>query len=150
MKKIVYISFCLILCFITHEVSAQTYSYKSLYALKDGIKMPGLYYKKGDIAYFTFTNNKSRCYKTDKNGVYYGGYGIGVFEYLREEKGVLIYKEMGGGAKGGFDELYITDDFKMLCWFSYYDEGSPQYRGSLRVFEYTDDPNSVEVPSELY
>ncbi len=148
MKKLFFLLSFLLLSF---SVSfAQTRAYKYLYAVKDDVKISGPI-SKGNIYYFTFTNNKSMCYLTNKDGVYSGGYGINSYKFVGEKDGVLIYMEQDRTFLADKqDMLYFSSDYKRLNaqWkvFRY----DPVNAGCTLVLEYVADPNSVDVPSQLY
>lgn len=128
---------------------AQTRAYKYLYSVKDEVKISGSQ-SKGRIRYFTFTDNMNMCYSTDKDGVYSGGYGLGAYRFIGKKDGVLVYKEQGSPLSAGPGMLYFSSDYKRLNWQSEYDNYIPETYGCLQVWEYVADPNSVDVPSQLY
>lgn len=152
MNRFIYLIafFYILSCF--NKTTAQTYCYKYIYSIKDDVKIPGLG-SKGRIYYFTFTENKERCFSTDKNGVYSGAYGQDSYQFVGKKNGILIYKECNYNMfKIGLNILYFSSDFKRLNWRDPFDDFSPNPNdhGCLRVLEYVSDPNTTDVPSQLY
>lgn len=141
-----------LLFIVSTEAIGQIYSYKYSHSVKDEIKIPGVLHK-GAIFYFTFTNQKSMCYLTDKNGVYSYGYGQNSYKYIGKRNNILIYKECNQNMfRNGQDVLYFSSDFSQLNWRCYFDDYSndPKTRGCLRVLSYVSDPDAVDVPNGLY
>lgn len=142
----------LFFCGFSFAAMGQTYSYKYIHSVKDDVKIPGLL-TKGTIFYFTFTNQKSMCYLTDKNGVYSGGYGQNSYKYIGERNGVLVYKECNQNMfRNGEDLLYFSPDFSRLNWRCGFDDYSPNTNdhGCLRVLTYVANPDAIDVPNGLY
>ena len=148
MKRICLFLLFLLTCSL-NKIDAQTYCYKYLYSVRDEIKISTPFTKE-NMWYFTFTRDKSRCYLTDKNGVSGGGgYPGPVYQYLGKRSGIHIYKEADNMFRKGCI-LYFSSDFKRLNWRCYSDEYFPGAKGSLRVLDLVENPNEIEMPSQLY
>ncbi|WP_291554330.1 hypothetical protein [Bacteroides sp.] len=135
---------------VLQEVNAQTYSYKYLYSVNDdGVKVMVL--GKDTKFFFTFSNNKRKCFLTDKNGVYSGGYGQNSYEYIGTKNDMLIYKECNQNMfHDTQDMLYFSSNYSRLNWKSGYDEYSPNNSNTIRVLQFMKDPDEEETPSQLY
>lgn len=129
------------------DANAQTYAYKYVHSVKDGVKVSGPI-KKGSVFYFTFTNGKSQCYLTDQDGNYYDGYGQNSYRFIGRKNGMNVYQEQNQNMfRLGEDMLYFSTDFSKLNWKCNFDNYGA---GGIRVLNYVSDPNEVEVPDELY
>ena len=141
----------LVVLFATKAL-AQTYCYKYSHSVKDEVKIPGLI-AKGTVFYFTFTNKKSNCYLTDKNGVYSCGYGQNTYKYMGTKNGILIYQECNQNMfRNGQDILYFSSDFRRLNWRCGFDDYSPNPNDHkcLRVLNFVSEPDAVDAPETLY
>lgn len=139
------------LLFVTKAL-AQTYSYKYSHSVKDEVNIPGMI-SKGTVFYFTFTDDKNKCYLTDKNGVYSDGYGQHSYKYVGSKNGILIYKENNQNMfRNGQDMLYFSSDFRRLNWRCGFDDYSPNpnNHGCLRVLDFVSNPDAADVPGSLY
>jgi hypothetical protein len=152
MKRIFCLFFLLSLFASLNQVVAQTYCYKYQYSVKDEVKIPGIP-AKGTIFYFTFTENKNKCFLTDKNEVYSSGYGQNTYQYIGRKNGINIYKECNRNMfRNGQDMLYFSSDYGRLNWRCCFDDYSPNTnnQGCIRVLDYVKDPNTSDMPSQLY
>ena len=128
---------------------AQTYCYKYSHSVKDEVKIPGLV-PKGAAFYFTFTNNMSNCYLTDKNGFYSGALGQNSYKYIGTKNGILIYQECNQNMfRFGQDMLYFSSDFQRLNWLCVADDFNSGHN-RLRVLNFVSDPDAVDPPGKLY
>lgn len=125
---------------------AQTCAYRYAHSVKDGVKVTSAI-PTGSIFYFTFNNDKSMCYGTNAQGVCNGG-GYSSFRYAGTKNGMHVYNVVLAMA-GGKDVLYFSTDFKRMNWLCGADNFGPT-PGSIRVLEYVSDPNTVDVPDQLY
>lgn len=152
MEKInfrIYLLLVSIFCAFSFGTQAQTYAYKYSHSVKDGVKVPGTP-TKGVVFYFTFTDGKGKCYLTDKNGVYNGGYGQNTYRFIGTKNGMHVYQEQNQNMfRNGEDMLYFSNDFSKMNWQANFDNfGS--WPGCIRVLNYVSDPNEVDVPDQLY
>nr|DAN25932.1 MAG TPA: hypothetical protein [Caudoviricetes sp.] len=135
---------------VLQNVNAQTYCYKYLHSINDdGVKVMVL----GSNAkfFFTFSNNKKKCFLTDKNGVYSSGYGQNSYEYIGSKNDMLIYKECNQNMfRNGQDMLYFSPNYSRLNWKSGYDKYSPNDANTIRVLQYMKNPDQEDTPSQLY
>lgn len=133
---------------------AQTYCYQLCYYVKDGVKRAGTV-PQGTKFYFTFTNNKSKCYFTDSNGVYRMGYGQGTYQYVGSSNGILTYRECNQNmfSGGKQDMLYFSSDYSRLNWLCNMDgqlDFNRSEAGYIRVLEYVSNPDGASTPGTLY
>lgn len=142
MKKLLFIYITLLFGVIS--VEAQTMFYKALFTVEElsGMKMS----KKMNDMYITFANGKRPCYISDKNGKSTSAYAC---YYKGEENGMYIYQEetqkLGFGfTVGGSITLLFSKDFKRL---NYRDSIVPKY---VSVFEYSEEPERQNAPTQLY
>lgn len=152
MRKSKFIVLSMFMLLFVTKALAQTYSYKYSHSVKDEVKIPGII-SKGTVFYFTFTDDKNKCYLTDKNGVYSGGYGQNSYKYVGSKNGILIYKENNQNMfRNGQDMLYFSSDFRRLNWRCGLDDYSPNpnNHGCLRVLDFVSNPDAADVPGSLY
>lgn len=144
------------------SVSAQTYYYKYLYTVdkQSGVKKnPG----SGWGQYFTFTNNKAHCYKSDKDGniSYVKGWNadansimerITVYNFIRTQNGMHIYQqtkvETGGynfipkNTWGGTGTYTFSSDFSRL--------NIGGAGNDVEVYERSTPKEEQSAPTQLY
>lgn len=153
MKKRSILLFMLLLVgFATQSAFAQTFAYKVSHSVQDNVKISGVV-SKGTVFYFTFTDGKSKCYLTDKSGVYQGAYGQNSYRYVGKRNGMRIYQECNQNmfrARKQQDMLYFADDYSRLNWDYAIDNFQNNGSTIIRVLTYVSDPDEVEMPSELY
>lgn len=159
MKKI-----CLIIAMLWVNVMAcmsQTYYYKYLYTVN---KQTGAKSSPGDGKtgmYITFTNNKSNCYHSDKNGNVYkpnrGPYApatderMEIYNYESSNNGILVYRqtkvELGFGmAAGGWGTYSFSSDYnRMNSNLAMYDLAN-----DIKVYERSTPPEQQTAPQQLY
>lgn len=132
-------------------VSAQTKCYKYLYNMtSDGIKKPGAVV--ADLFYFTFNNDYSACYQTNKNGLYTLQRGYGEYRYVGRQNGMLIYKEQCGNYAFNFippSILYFSEDYRRMNWDCSAEKLGQNGDPGVRVFELVS-PEQIRVPDKLY
>ena len=160
MKKLLMISIMLFIGAVS--MSAQTYYYKYLYTVD---KESGVKKSKGSGwgEYYTFTNNKNHCYKSDKEGniSYVKGYNldansimerITVYNYESTQNGMHIYRqtkvETGGygfiprNVWGGTGIYTFSNDFSRMNI-----SGSGN---DVKVYERSTPNEEQSTPSQLY
>lgn len=144
------LTLALVLTIGISTTNAQTYCYKYLYNVtNDDVRKKGI--ASGSIFYFTFNNNKSMCYMTDKNGVYSLSYGIGTYKYIGKRNGMFIFKEQSTNMfHQEQNMLYFSEDFMRLNWKCNIDKYGSNGNPGLRVLKYIEDPDYDEIPNELY
>lgn len=161
MKKLLMISALFLVGALS--VSAQTYYYKYLFTVdkQTGVKKSPGSGSTGD--YFTFTNDKAHCYKSDKNGniSYVKGWNldansimerISVYNFVRTQNGMHIYQQtevVTGGYNfipkntwGGTGTYTFSSDFSRL-----------NVGGSgndVQVYERSSSPDEQQTPTQLY
>lgn len=134
------------------QISAQTYAYKNVYWVKDGVKSKG----NDRIMYITFIDNKRRCYKSDKNGMnLYPNSPTSIYKYKGTENGMHIYhsSEWSSGIPGvmplereGFDKMYFSQDFKRMN-----EEFALMMSiQGIGVYQYVENPLKEQAPKQLY
>ncbi|MBR2249646.1 MAG: hypothetical protein IJ844_03940 [Prevotella sp.] len=150
MKKFLF-SLALMLAVGMMTTNAQTYCYKFMHNVtSDGVKKKGVL-NPGTLFYFTFNNNKSMCFLTDKNGIYNGGYGQNSYRYIGKRNGMFIFKEQNTNMFAqGQDILYFSDDFERMNWKCKFDNFGSTNDPGTRVLKYVEDPDYDEIPNELY
>lgn len=150
MKRIILLM-AITLLIASQTVSAQTYCYKYLYSTtNDGVKTSLL--EEGLCFHFTFTNNKDKCYLTNKDGVYDNrAGGQNTYKYIGTKNGMLIYKEYypSNMFRSDHDLLYFSSDYSRLNWKSGADKVLFN-SNTIRVLQFTNKPDEEEVPTELY
>lgn len=130
-------------------IKAQTYPYQYLYSVDDnGLKRENMSLaSKGSVFYFTFTNNKSKCFLTDKNGVYNGRYGLESYQYVGRRNDILVYRECSTNVfSQGQGMLYFSTDLSRLNWDCTYDKVNGEH--TVRVLKLYEEKDTT--PSHLY
>lgn len=145
-KVLLCVAILLSMAFVTAK--AQTYAYKCLYSVDDnGIKRKSIV--ENTIFYFTFTNDKSMCYSTDKNGIYSLRDGLGSYRYIGTRNGMYVYKECStniGTNMFGQNILYFKSDYSRLNWDCSTDRVIGEH--TIRVLTLYKEKDST--PSHLY
>ena len=139
-----------ILLFATVCVFAETRGYAYEYSVRDGgVKFQG--YTPGKIWYFTFNNDKSRIYMTDKNGMS-STQGAYYFQYAGTENGIHVYVEKTTGIMllpPG--KIFFNSDFTRMNWDCPFDGDRKSADGTIvRVLNYKPNPDKESVPTHLY
>lgn len=122
------------------QCSAQIRYYISkAYYDKDGVK-----HKHNSAIYYTFINNGTRVYESDRNG----NSKNHDFKYIGEKDGLLIYRAFSPGI-GQIPDilmdiyLYFTPDFKRLNWYG-------GYTGITIVYEQGKPGDEIQTPTKFY
>lgn len=129
------------------QISAQTYAYKNVYWVKDGVKSKG----NNRITYITFVDNKRRCYKSDKNGMnLYPNNPSFIYKYKGTENGMHIYYSSEHPSlplnREGFDKMYFSQDFKRMN-----EEFALMMSiQGIGVYQYVENPLKEQAPKQLY
>lgn len=154
MKRLLFLLLIVLLSCHNEKAYSQTYSYKYSHSVKDEVKIPGVV-KKGAIFYFTFTNNKQKCYLSDKNGISKCN-GNCTYKYVGSKNGILIYKEQLSSNFRLFDDdpdiLYFSSNYSRLNWRCRYDDHdfNSNNHECLRVLQYISNPNTEDIPKSLF
>ncbi len=151
MRKFFFSLVLVLLVSSTSASDAQTLCYKFLYNVtNDGVKKKGIL-SSGELFYFTFNDNGSMCFLTNKDGEYNDAYGMNSYKFIGKRNGMLVFKEQSTNMFiQGQDMLLFSDDLKRLNWKCKYDGyGSPGDPG-VRVFNYVSDPDEDEIPDVLF
>lgn len=151
MKKLLMISVLLLMGVLS--MSGQTYCYKNEYKVsKDGVKVK----KSLSYRYLTFTNNRSICYWSDKNGS--AENYANTYRYVGYENNILHYhyeNKVEGFGTGPFamptltvstGDLYVSSDYSRINTIDY----SSFSDGYTYVYERATEPEKQKAPIQLY
>lgn len=103
MKKIYLLTFLIILFAGKEFCLAQTYLYKRVMIVRNGVKTN----KNDDAHYITF--NKKGCYESDKNGYKNGNSSL--IEYIKDENNLHCFY---GNCPSGMANYYFSNDYSRL------------------------------------
>ena len=143
----------------TLSVSAQTYYYKYLYQIDPQTGMKNNPGNGSTGVYITFTNGKSACYESDKNGIlkrppntFGGDDRILVYNYAGLQNGMYIFVqtkiEFGYGLSvGGSSTRTFSQDYsRMNLHFGGYFSIPP----GINVYERSTPPEEQTIPQKMY
>lgn len=139
-------------------IKGQTYCYKHLFDVdKDGIK-----HEQTGYTYFTFTNNKTICYQSDKNGNVLKSTMPGfnstasTFRYVETKNNMHMYKESDknfgmGVVTYGMNFYYFSTDYSRLnAFYPAKDLYGIHVDEKTYVYERVSSPIEDSAPRELY
>lgn len=139
MKKLLMISAMLLIGALS--VNAQTYYFKYLFSVNNnGVKYMEEMFKQD--GYWTFANNKSVVYKSDKNGIINEYSATFTYKETRDGKYVFQYRK---------DLIYFNSDFSRMNYYhepESYDTG--MWKRSTQALDRTDGPEEQHAPNQFY
>ncbi len=162
MKKIVVFMVLIVAC--ATNGNGQTYCYKYLYHVDKKTGVKDKKYIDGSVDYYTFSNNKNYCCKSDKDGIkckYHnptyrpGIWESGHYEYtkVRANNSTITYKETIV-THMGYD-IYTRKErteehYRYLIFSDDYKRANIDYGNSVAVYEKTTMPGQEAPPSQMW